>query len=276
MCSAACWSAAACCASRGGPGRLRPPHIPGVSRGQGGRRQRRDRPAGRERPRRPVAGGRGHGGRSRPARPVRRAAPRAAETRTPSRIHGPRGPLAVACMQTARRLDPQLRADIERLAERLVPPATNEAAEALAGAGEMLLDLLRAKPPQNPGRSGRIHQGRVQNRRSAALRLIGDILARHAERKPSPGGQRGNNAWRYFKPDLYVQEVLARSWPPEKELRVPDPAFAEVLHMFPGLQAVRCELRNDRRRRLQFVSAIDAEIRGCEASPSQDAAEIWT
>jgi hypothetical protein len=61
------------------------------------------------------------------------------------------GPLAVAAAQSARRVDPQLRADIGRLAGRLVPPATNEAADALAEAGEMVLDLLRAQPTVSTG-----------------------------------------------------------------------------------------------------------------------------
>jgi len=61
------------------------------------------------------------------------------------------------------------------------------------------------------------------------------------------------NAWRYFKPGSYVEEVLTRSWPPERELRVPDPAFMDVLHIFPELRAVRCELRNDH----TGVSALD-------------------
>ncbi len=156
------------------------------------------------------------------------------------------GPLVVACMQTARRLDPQLRADIERLAERLVPPGTNEAADALAPAGEMLLDLLRAKPPGNPGEAAASIRAASRIGGRSALRLIGDILARHAEPSAEKVDSEVINAWRYFKPDLYVQEVLARSWPPERELRVPDPAFMQVLHMFPDLQAVRCELRNDR------------------------------
>ncbi len=155
-------------------------------------------------------------------------------------------PLAVACMQTARRVDPQLRADVERLAERLVPPATNEAAEALAGAGEMLLDLLRAKPPQTSAEAAASIRAASRIGGQAALQLIGDILARHAAEARSRVDDEVIGAWRFFKPDLYVQEVLARSWPPEKELPIPDAAFAEALHLFPGLRAVRCELRTYR------------------------------
>lgn len=155
-------------------------------------------------------------------------------------------PLAVACAQTARRLDPQLRADIERLAERLVPPATNEAAEALAGAGEMLLDLLRARPPGTPAEAAASIRAASRIGGEPALRLIGDILRRHAEPSHSRVYDEVISAWRFFKPDLYVKEVLARSWPPEKELQIPDPGFMEALHDFPALRAVRCELRDHR------------------------------
>ena len=52
-----------------GPGGLRPPHLPGVPRGQGGRRQRRDRPAGRER-RTTTSGGRSSSWRPATPRPT--------------------------------------------------------------------------------------------------------------------------------------------------------------------------------------------------------------
>jgi len=145
-------------------------------------------------------------------------------------------------MQTARRLDPQLRADIERLAERLVPPETNDAAESLAGAGEMLLDLLRAKPPRTREEAAASIRAASRIGGQPALRLIGDILAEYAEPSRSRVDDEVISAWRLFKPDQYVQEVLARTWPPDKELEVPDPAFLEALRLFPELDAVRCEL----------------------------------
>jgi hypothetical protein len=151
------------------------------------------------------------------------------------------GPLAVACAQTAQRLDPQLRADVERLGERLVPPEDNEAAESLAGAGEMLLDLLRAKPPRSPNEAGASIRAASRIGGTAALRLIGDILAEHVRPSRSPVDDETIGAWRVFKPEQYVTEVLARSWPAEKELQVPDPAFLEAVRLFPGLRAIRCE-----------------------------------
>ena len=177
-------------------------------------------------------------------------------------------PLAVACMQTARRLDPQLRADIERLAERLVPPATSEAAEALAGAGEMLLDLLRAKPPRTPAEAAASIRAASRIGGQAALRLIGDILARHAAEARSRVDDEVIAAWRFFKPDLYVKEVLARSWPPEKELPSPGCRVRGSAAPVPG--AARGPLRAEdvprRRGTPQFV-VIDAKSGVAERSP---------
>jgi hypothetical protein len=154
------------------------------------------------------------------------------------------GPLAVACMQTARRLDPKLLADIQRLAEQLVPPASNEAAEALAGADELLVDLLRANPPRTEAETAASIRALSRVGGASALRLISDLVAERGlppRRWPVEGEVLG--AWRLFEPEQYVSEVLARSWPAERELRVPDPAFLKALRSFPGLRAIRCDLR---------------------------------
>jgi NACHT domain len=50
--------------------------------------------------------------------------------------------LTVACLQTARELDPELRRRIEHKARDLMPPRDMEVAEALATAGDFVLDLL--------------------------------------------------------------------------------------------------------------------------------------
>jgi hypothetical protein len=154
------------------------------------------------------------------------------------------GPLAVACMQTARRLDPKLLADIQRLAEQLVPPASNEAAEALAGADELLVDLLRANPPRTEAEAAASIRALSRVGGASALRLISDLVAeRGLPPRRWPVEEEVLSAWRLFEPEQYVSEVLARSWPAERELRVPDPAFLRALRLFPGLRAIRCELR---------------------------------
>jgi NACHT domain len=155
-------------------------------------------------------------------------------------------PLAVACLQTARRLDPQLRAQVERVAEELVPPRTVEDAEAMAGAGEMFLDLMQAKPPRTPAEAAASINAAARIGGESAMRLIAGILAGHAESDDPRVTGAVVNAWRLFKPDQYAKEVLARSWPPDRELPIPDFAFVAGLHVFTELKAVNCELRNYR------------------------------
>ncbi len=158
---------------------------------------------------------------------------------------GDRGsPLIVACLQTARRLDPGLRAEIEKLAERLVPPSTRDAADALAGAGEMVLDLLRAKPPRTQPQVAASIRAASRIGGDVALRLIGDLVARHVTSASTPADGEVIAAWRLFKADAYVTEVLARGWPPDKELRVPDGEALTGLPLFKGLRSVQIELQN--------------------------------
>ena len=162
--------------------------------------------------------------------------------------HGARGdrgsPLVVACLQTARRLDPGLRAEIEKLAERLVPPSTRDAADALAGGGEMVLDLLRSKPPRNQAQVAATIRTASQIGGDVALRLIGDLAARHVTLASSPADEEVMEAWRLFKADAYVTEVLARGWPPDKELQIPDGEALIALPLFKELRRVQIDLEN--------------------------------
>src|SRR5262249_1928762 len=139
--------------------------------------------------------------------------------------------LVVACMQSARRLDPRLRAEIQRVAEQLVPPSTNDAAEALAGVGEILIDLMRAKPPRNATEAATSIRALSRVGSRGAMQLISDILARHKDQGSSQVQAEAINAWRFFKPEDYAREVLAQSWPPERELPIPDLTFMTMLHL---------------------------------------------
>jgi hypothetical protein len=155
-------------------------------------------------------------------------------------------PLAVACMQSARRIEPRLRAQLEGIAEQLVPPATDDAAEALSATGEMLLDLLRVKQPRTEAEAAASIRAVATVGGMKAMQLIADILARHAGHAGGAAGSAAVNAWRFFKPDQYAAEVLARSWPAQRELQLPGPSFLHVLPAVPQLRAVRCDFGNYR------------------------------
>ena len=153
-------------------------------------------------------------------------------------------PLAVASAQSARRIDPQLRAEIDKIAEELVPPATEEAAEALAGTGEMLLRLLRAKPPRTVAEATASIRAVSAVGGRDAMTMIGEILASRGEPIDDRVAAEVLNSWRFFKPEEYLAQVLVPSWPRERELQVSESTFLAVLSQFSDLCAVRCELEN--------------------------------
>jgi hypothetical protein len=151
-------------------------------------------------------------------------------------------PLAIASAQLARRIDPQLRAEIDKIAENLVPPATEEAAEALAGTGEVLFGLLRARPPRTVAEvTASIRAVSTVGGRDA-MTMIGEILASRGESVEGPVASAVLNSWRFFKPDEYMAEVLVPFWPRERELLVSEQPFLAVLSHFGELSAVRCDL----------------------------------
>lgn len=152
--------------------------------------------------------------------------------------------LAVASAQSARRIDPQLRAEIDKIAEELVPPTTEDAAEALAGTGDILLRLLRAKPPRTEAEATASIRAISTVGGRGAMTLIGEILASRNSPPDASVAKAVLNSWRFFKPEEYLVEVLAPFWPPDFELEVSEPEFLAVLPRFSELAMVRCDLRN--------------------------------
>lgn len=153
-------------------------------------------------------------------------------------------PLAVASAQSARRLDPQLRAEIGKVAEELVPPATEEAAEALAGIGDVLLRLLKDRPPRTAAEAGASIRAVSTIGGQAAMTMIGQILASAGNPLDEFVESAVLNSWRFFQPGRYLTEVLVPHWPRDRELMVSEPAFLAVLPRFSDLTAVRCDLEN--------------------------------
>lgn len=153
-------------------------------------------------------------------------------------------PLAVASAQSARRIDPELRAEIDKVAVQLVPPSTSEAAEALAGAGEELFRLLHAKPPRTPDEAAASILAVSATGGRSAISMIGEILRSQGESVDDGVARAVLNSWRFFKPEEYLVAVLVPFWPPSRELQVNEPEFLGVLSQFSELSAVRCELGN--------------------------------
>jgi hypothetical protein len=151
-------------------------------------------------------------------------------------------PLAIAAAQSAGRIDPQLRAEIDKVVEQLVPPASDETAEALAGTGEVLFGMLRARPPRTVNEAAAsIHAVSAVGGRGA-MTMIGQILESVGEAVDERVAGAVLNSWRFFKPEEYLVEVLVPFWPRDRELRVSEPAFLGVLSQFSELSTVRVEL----------------------------------
>jgi hypothetical protein len=114
--------------------------------------------------------------------------------------------LAMACLEHATELDPQVRAAVEERAEQLIPPQTLEDAGSLAEAGPLVLELL----PDPEGLS----DDEVFSVIIAASMIGGDaavpLLARYAERRPEIARPELAAFPRTIDPALYATEVLSR------------------------------------------------------------------
>jgi hypothetical protein len=181
-------------------------------------------------------------------------------------------PLAIAAAQSARRIEPQLRTQIDTVVEQFVPPATDEVAEALAGTGEVLLGLLHARPPRtvNEAKASIRAVSAIGGRK--AMTIIGEILASRGETADDDVAQAVVNAWRYFKPDEYMAAVLVPFWPPNRDLWISESAQLGVLSRFTELSIVSVDLANfDRRGGNVRALALNPKLRsvrvtGCGSS----------
>jgi hypothetical protein len=153
-------------------------------------------------------------------------------------------PLAVVAAQSARRIDPQVRAEIDKATEELVPPGTDRVAEALAGTGEPLIAMLRARPPRTTAQATASIHALSAIGGSAALSGIAEILTRAADTWDGEVAAAVVRSWRFFKPAEYMEQVLVPGWPAGRELLINEPAFLDVLPMLAGLTSVRCDLEN--------------------------------
>ncbi|WP_433231226.1 NACHT domain-containing protein [Actinomadura nitritigenes] len=114
--------------------------------------------------------------------------------------------VAVACLETLPSVPDDLREDLDRCLDDLVPPRDEASARSLATAGEPVLHRL---PERLDGTSVGAAQATI---RTAAL-INGpeslDVLARYgADRRPKVW-KALNDAWQYFDPREYAERVLA-------------------------------------------------------------------
>lgn len=115
--------------------------------------------------------------------------------------------LAMACLEHATELDPEVRAVVEERAGQLIPPRTYRDAEALAAVGPIVLELLPGPDLlDDPSEAARVVQTALHIGGEAALPVLRAFAAR-----PWP---QTVNLLRHFPPNVnaeeYALEVLAR------------------------------------------------------------------
>ncbi|MEV7045700.1 hypothetical protein [Amycolatopsis sp. NPDC051061] len=143
--------------------------------------------------------------------------------------------VALACLETSPELSERLRNEIEDRASTLIPPKSSEVAEALAAAGEFVLDLLADCDPEPPQVPFLV--------RAAAL--IGgpgalDLIARHRESSDPQAVSELLAAEAQFEPMEYAERVLADSPLFDGYLSLYDPAKLVMLPRLRHLTRLRC------------------------------------
>ncbi|MEV0172561.1 NACHT domain-containing protein [Streptomyces sp. NPDC050803] len=113
--------------------------------------------------------------------------------------------LALACLEHATSVDPQVRAEVEMRASRLIPPQTKAESQVLAEAGPLILELL-------PGPEGLTAAEAGEVTRTAAL--VGTdgalpVLKRFRGHPDLAVRSQLVAAWGQFDPEEYADEVLA-------------------------------------------------------------------
>lgn len=118
--------------------------------------------------------------------------------------------LAAACLEHAPELDPAVRAEVEARTAELLPPHDTRDAEALAKAGELVLELL-------PGADGLDERTAAAVVRTAAL-IEGDaafeVISRFREDSRPRVAFEVSRAWGSFDSEAYAETVLsgAQTW----------------------------------------------------------------
>jgi hypothetical protein len=143
--------------------------------------------------------------------------------------------LAMACLQYAPSVAPELRDELRRRAAYLVPPKNLTHATAVAGAGEMVLDLLTA------GRwPAKITETAATIRMAATIggdRAM-DIIAECARRKGRQVRDELERAWSKFDPEEFASRVLTEV-PELERVRLNDPSLLPGLRLL-DIRALTC------------------------------------
>lgn len=143
--------------------------------------------------------------------------------------------LAIACLETARELSPDLRSMLEELLQSLIPPTNISDARALSSAGDLAVPLLAQHSDARAVVAAACVRG---------LSLIGSADAMQALRVFSRDRRvtvtreliRG---WQQFDPETYAEQVLAECSLEYGSLTLRDTALVSSLHHLSRLKSLR-------------------------------------
>ncbi|MCF6523682.1 NACHT domain-containing NTPase [Streptomyces sp. JJ36] len=143
--------------------------------------------------------------------------------------------LAMACLEHATRLDPEVAEEVRDRAAELIPPQRIDDAKRLAAAGPLVLGLL-------PG-PGRLSSDEAVAVAHTAAQLGGDaalpVLSRYRDH-PSPGvAQQLGGHWDRFDTGTYAREIVAHLTDrPGAYVTVRSAAERDALHRLGGARSV--------------------------------------
>lgn len=158
--------------------------------------------------------------------------------------------VALSCLETSPELSERLRNEIEERASTLIPPQSFEVAEALATAGEFVLDLLIGCEPE-PSQVPFLIRAAALIGGPGALGLI----ARHHETDDPRVVSELLAAEGQFDADEYAERVLADSPLFDGYISLYDPAKLVLLPHLRHLNGLRCRF-TDGYGRLDFMRGL--------------------
>jgi hypothetical protein len=191
------------------------------------------------------------------ARPRERAELLGAMTESATRLDGAAATrvrlLALASLEHATQLAPEVRAAVEDDAAALIPPRTSEEARALAEAGPLVLELL----PGPEGLTDTEARGVVVTASLIGTDAAVPVLARFRSHPALPVRAQLTWGWHRFDTERYASEVVAHLDPADLYFTAHSTAQLHVLRELGG------------RPRLQIVGDIDSAALRSALPPDQ-------
>jgi hypothetical protein len=144
--------------------------------------------------------------------------------------------LAAACLETSPEVPQDLRRQVQRAAEALLPPKTMAMAQVLARSGTFTLDLLARAEPRTAAEVAATVRAAAGTGDPAALPL----LARFGRDTRKPVVRELLRAWPRFDPDQYARTVLP-AYPLDSEewFEIRDLRLIPALHHLANLRRLR-------------------------------------